>query len=120
MAEEEPKLNNARLQTFGGYVCIHSFVPVDPAKGIWKGIQLVQPDQRSEIFPYVYFSRNYMPETNDLDKVFPEVEWTDPELIGVPFLLVQKEKLLFGLVPSPKHGIVLPAPQSIRRPRPQM
>jgi hypothetical protein len=104
----EPKLNNSMLRTFGAYVVVHSVECVDQAKGIFRGVQLVEPEVRSEVMPYVYFSRNYDSATNDLDKMFPEIQWDDAELIGLPFILVQKEKLLFGYMPSPKHGIIIP------------
>jgi hypothetical protein len=117
MSDVKPKLNNARVKTFGAYVVIHSFEPVleTPYVNIWKGIQLVQPEQRETVYPEVYFSRLYSPDINDLDKIFPEIVWDDCELIGVPCLFVQKEKLLFGYQPS--STILLPAPKQMERPR---
>ncbi len=111
----DDRLNNARLKTFGGYVPIYDIEAVDIEKGIYKGKQLVEPEQRNEIMPTVVFHRNYFPETNDFDKIYTEIELSD-EWIGVPLFLVPKEKLLFGYLPSPKHGIMLPKPKIIRRP----
>lgn len=104
----ETKLNNARLKTFGAYIVVHSIGVVNEELQIWKGVQLVEPEQRDKLSPEIFFSRKYDMETNDLDKIFPEIVWDDCELIGVPCLFVQKEKLLFGYEPCTKEGIILP------------
>jgi hypothetical protein len=115
---KECKLNNARVKTFGAYVVIHSYEVVNEELQIWKGIQLVQPDQREDIMPQIYFSRKYTPDINDLDLIFPEIVWSDPDLIGVPCLFVQKEKLLFGYMPH--STILVPLPKkAVRRGIPQ-
>lgn len=109
----ETKLNNARLKTFGGYVIIHSIEAVNEELKIWRGVQLVEPERREELSPQIFFSRNYNTDINDLDKIFPEIVWDDCDLIGVPCLFVQKEKLLFGYEPS--SIILKPAIKPIAR-----
>jgi len=111
---EETKLNNARIQTFGAYIPVYDVEEVNRKKGIWRGKRIVEPEMREEEWPFVYFSRLYDPETNDLDKIFPELQWDDPELLGVPFVLIQKEKLLFRYMPS--SLIALPRPKGRIRP----
>jgi len=112
-----PELNNARLKSFGSYIVVYNYEVVNEEMNIWKGIQYQEPEQRNELLPYVYFSRNYYPDTTDFDKLWPEIVWDDESLIGVPCLLVQKEKLLFGYLPAPEGGIILPKPKTIKFPQ---
>jgi hypothetical protein len=102
------KLNNARIACFGGYVPVYDLECVDTKQEIYKGKQITQPEQRKESSPFLFFSRSYKPDINELDQIFKEISFDD-KLLGVPFILVPKEKLLFGYQPSPKHGVLLPA-----------
>lgn len=116
--KDEKKLNNARIKCFGGYVPVHDIECVDVKQGIYKAKQIVEPEQRQELMPCIVFHRNYQPEINDLDIIFVEITLDDTWL-GVPITLIPKEKLLFGYLPSPKHGIMLPGPKTVKMPRRQ-
>jgi len=86
--------NNATLVPMGGLVPIERYEVYDKERKIWKG-HLVIP-ATSGAPDIIYFSRNYQPEINELDQIFVEIEFTDTEILGVPFLMVPKEKFLFG------------------------
>ncbi len=107
-------LSNARLQTFGGYIPIYDYVCYNAELKIWRGKPLPQPGQREEQMPTLFFSRKYQPDINDMDVVFCEYEFKDKSLVGERFLLVPKEKLLFGYTDS--STIVLPPPRLSKRP----
>ena len=91
-----PVRNNAMLVPMGGLVPIEDYelYKKDDNVEIWKG-KLVIPG-KSDTPDIIYFSRFYQPDINDLDKIFVEIEITDLNILGVPFILVPKEKFLFG------------------------
>lgn len=110
----KPILNNAVLQTFATYRAVYDVSCVDEKQKIWKGRPVVGASM--SVMPgggdavehgWIYFSRIYS-DTNDWDKVYPEFEFNG-DLIGSPFLLIPKEKILFGYNP-PTEGILLPPP----------
>jgi len=105
----KPERTNATIIPMGGLVPIHDYeeyLKTDTVN-IWKGRVVIPPVQGAP--DVVYFSRKYQPEVNELDQIFVEIEIEDTELIGVPFLLVPKEKMIFAYSPStflhlPKKG----------------
>ena len=93
------KLNNAVLLPYGAYFPVYDIESVDAKQKIWKGkrvphlaMGLAAQDKNKIIF----FSRAYYPEVNDMDMVYPEIEFKSKAIIGVKFWLIPKEKLLFG------------------------
>jgi len=112
------ELNQARIRTFGGFIPVYQISIVDEEQKIWKGKPIVDVEARSQIKNReVFFSREYLPDTNELDKVYHEVHFEDEEILGVEFWLIPKEKLLFGYDEAPKEGIILPKPNTIPFPR---
>lgn len=93
MEETKPTRNNATIIPMGGTLPICDYTCFNKEHNIWRGT-LVVPQKNAN--PNVFFSRKYQPEINDLDKIFVEIEITELEILGVPFLLVPKEKLMFG------------------------
>jgi hypothetical protein len=91
--EEVLVRNNATIIPMGGSLPIMDYTLYNEEHKIWRGT-LVVPQKNAA--PIIYFSRKYQPEVNELDQIFVEIEITDPELLGVPFILVPKEKLMFG------------------------
>ena len=110
--EEAPVRNNATLVPMGGLVPIESYEVWNEELQIWKGKLVIPPGSGAP--DIVYFSRKYQPEINELDQIFVEIEILSTELIGVPFIMVPKEKFMFGYFKGsdklilPKKNIKLP------------
>jgi hypothetical protein len=107
--------NNAQIIPMGGSLPVSDYECFDEDLQIWKGNLIVPGTNGNKV---IFFSRKYQPEINDLDKLFVEIEITDPELLGVPFILVPKEKLMFGYERATTDGII--RPQLIKPARPHM
>ena len=99
--------NNACIFTLGAYKAVYAIEEVDAEQKIWKGRPLPLPinigqGKPSMMHPpehgWLFFSRMYHKE-NDWDRYYPEIEIKDTSIAGVPFLLVPKEKQLFGYEP---------------------
>lgn len=110
------ELNNARLKCFGSGVPVYNWTVVDTERGIWKGTRIIEPGTPADTFETVYFSRSYDTENNDLDRMIHEYEFLDPAIVGVPFLVVPKEKVIFGY-DSPSTVIAKP-PVKLAAPSP--
>ena len=108
---EKPKLNNARLQSFGGYFAIYDVQLVDEKQNIYKGRPVMGPISKTTLpsniieADWVFFIDEY-DDRNDWDRLYHQLSFDD-NLLGQPFVLVPKEKLLFKYSP-PTEGIVLP------------
>ena len=66
---------------------------------MWKGTMVPHLTRSMGKTPddkIVFFTRNYQPDVNDMDLVYPEIEFKSKAIIGVKFWLIPKEKLLFG------------------------
>jgi len=96
LADIQKGRNNSQIFPLGGKVPICNYELIDEAQQIWKGELVLNASSRADEAKTIYFSRFYQPEVNDLDKIFTEVIFDDAELLGVPFILVPKEKFLFG------------------------
>jgi hypothetical protein len=109
--------NNATIFPMGGSIPICEYEIYNEEHQIWKG-KLVIPPSASGASDVVFFSRFYQPEINDLDKLFVEIEMEATDLIGIPFILVPKEKLMFGYFAG-SSTIVIPKKKIIKHPRMQ-
>lgn len=101
------KPNNACVFVTSKYRAVYDVEEVDEKQKIWKGKPVPLPLRESKGKPsfmtapdrsLLFFSRMYH-EENDWDRFYPEIEITDTEIAGVPFLLVPIEKVLFGYEP---------------------
>ena len=92
--------NNARLKCLGAFLPVRDWEVVDTKQKIWKGVPLLQWGMRDNPAPFVFFSREYLPDANDMDKVFHEYEIKNESILGCQVLLVPKEKLLFAYEPG--------------------
>lgn len=113
--KEKPKLNDARYTSLGSYRALYDIRAVDEEKKIWKGrpiidfsMQKMPGVQKASETAWVFFSREY-DDRNDWDRLYHEIEIDDEEILGQPFILVPKEKILFAYDPPPV-GIILPHP----------
>jgi len=114
---KDKRFNNARLQTMGAYYPLYDIECVDTKQEIYRGKPYVQPEEREESWPFIYYSGKYHPEINDFDKIYIPIELGE-DLTGVKITLIPKEKLIFKYMPH--TSILLPAPNSIKmRRRPQ-
>jgi len=119
--QEIPSLNQARMQSFGAYRAFYDIQPVDEEKKIWRGRPIIEASVQQKFggtpealqTGWVFFTREY-DDRNDWDRLYHEFWFEDARILGQPFLLVPKEKLLFGYNPPPKGGIVLPGPGIFR------
>lgn len=109
--------NNATIFPMGGSIPICEYELYNEEHQIWKG-KLVIPPGKAGAPDVVFFSRKYQPEINDLDKLFVEMEMENTDLLGIPFILVPKEKLLFGYYGG-SGTVILPPPARITRPHMQ-
>ena len=116
--KHKPKLNNARFKSYGAYIAVYDFELKDKEQEIWVGTPVLEVEQRKDNLAQVVFTRRTNKEINDMDIVYPEV-LLDSSWMGVPILLVPKEKLLFQYMSSPKHGIMLPRIRLGEQRRPQ-
>lgn len=106
---------NFLLIVFGGYTPITDVEVYDEKQKIYKGTIVENPSQENKMpFKTIYFSRSYLPDYNELDKVYTEIHITNTELIGKEFFLVPKEKLLFGYETWDKN-IIIPKMSEMKR-----
>ena len=105
------ELNNARMNTLGGYKALYDIEVVDEKQKLWRGTPMPEEHMKRPGMPkppeavFIFFSRDYEIQTgdqkiNDWDLLYHEYEITDESLFGVKILLVPKEKLLFGFEPE--------------------
>ncbi len=84
--------------------CLSQYIPVvdpelvDAKQKLWKAERVLEPGTPDNAADIVYFSRRSVPD-NDFDKLWPEIEIKNERIIGKPFFLVPKDKLLFTYDP---------------------
>lgn len=108
-------MNNARMATFGSYRAVFDVQCVDDGQKIWKGRPVIEERMKKIGIPipedpgWIFFSREYdtRENKNDWDLLYHEFIFPDEKILGVPFMLVPKEKLLFGYN-EPTKSILLP------------
>jgi hypothetical protein len=112
----------ARIQCFNGLVPIKDWKVFNKAKGIYVGERIEQPgavpvrgQQGQDFLKTVYFSRVYNP-ANEIDRMLCEYEITEATVLGFPFLLIPKEKVLF--LYDPPTFILKPAMNTFGPKRP--
>lgn len=113
---EKQKLNNARVIMLGHYLAVYNIECIDKQQKIWRGEPVPDLAQRAAGEKFMFFSRKYDKENNDMDKILPELHFTDTNILGVEFYLIPKDKILFGYEPPPKMGILIPKVVPIRQP----
>ena len=109
--------NQAQIVPMGSNVPIIEYELYNKELQIWKGKLAIPPGSGAP--DIIYFSRKYQPDINELDQIFVEIEIEDTELLGVPFILVPKEKFLFGYFNAPGEGIIIPTKPVLSRPHRQ-
>lgn len=109
-------LNSARLRCFGSYMPITNVILVDEDQQIWKGDRIIEVGSPIDVAETVYFSREYRPKTNELDRILTEKYFDDDSIIGTPFFLIPKEKILFGYDKPPTTIHLPPVKRSSSRP----
>lgn len=104
MSKKEQKKNEeARLQVQAEFFALYDIEPYDVEQNIYKGRLLEQcrvgpfkdVDDKVEFF----FSRDYDPENNDMDKIWRELNFGD-ELVGTKFTLVPGNKIRLFYYPE--------------------
>ena len=86
--------NNARVLTLNGYQMVTAVELVDAEQGIFKGEIVKQPEQKNSVGSTLFFRRDSGVDT-EFDSMWPYIDFKTTELIGFPFVLVPKEKILF-------------------------
>ncbi len=110
--------NNARIGCMGKFA-IQDIEPVDTqakkaweirkTDGIWRGLIVFDTNTPTNLLSdTIFFSRHYDRENSDMDRMLEEYAIDDESIIGVKFLLVPREKMLFFYSPTPEGGIVVP------------
>jgi len=89
--------DNNRIHCFGRYVPLYDVECVDEKQQIWRGKRIVEINTPENAMLTIYFSRFYDRKNNDMDRVCQEYEIHDDKLMGEKFVLVPKEKILFGI-----------------------
>lgn len=88
-------LNNADVRFIGG-LGLMECEEVDADKHIWRG-KIIHEEEKGS-FMWTYFSRLYSPD-NDLDKMLHEYVIEDESILGVKFMIVPREKIMFRYTP---------------------
>ena len=83
--------NNARIKCISVYFAVHDYALIDKGQGIWRGNRVIEVGTPADAFTSIYFTRESRP-----DDVLQEYEFESTKLIGFPFLLVPKDRMLFG------------------------
>jgi hypothetical protein len=109
-------LNDARIKCFGSGVPVFDVECVDAVQSIWRGTRILEPGTPQDAYLTVYFSRAYNYDKSDLDRMLYEYHFDDPSLLGVPFLVVPKEKVIFGF--DPPSETILKPPVKLQAPGP--
>lgn len=110
--------NNARIGCMSRFA-IQDIEPVDAVAklgvenqkidGVWKGLVVFDANMPKNLLSdVVFFSRHYDRKNSDMDRMLEEYAIDDESIIGVKFLLVSREKLLFFYAATPKGGIIVP------------
>jgi len=105
------KLNNAQIKCIG-CIAIYDYEEVDAEQNIWKGTPVFQAEADIEERT-IFFSRKYDRVNSDVDRMLDEYVVKDESVIGVPFILIPKEKMLF-LYQPPSTIIRVPTKVSRR------
>lgn len=85
----------------------------DEKRKIWKGAILKETEQANTLGKEVFFSRKYEPDKNEMDTIIQEYMFEeDDDLLGISFLLIPTEKILFIYEPS---SILVKTPIRIQR-----
>jgi hypothetical protein len=105
----EPKIvtpkdeREIRLEVQREFVAMYKIEPYDMEQKIYKGkiipTSRVGPWAGLTDRDWVFFSRRYEPENNDLDKVFVEEKY-GPEMTGYEFTLIPGNKIRMFYVPE--------------------
>ena len=103
LALPEKEQKGCTLEVQREYMGLYNIEPVDEKQAIFRG-QLIPTSRRGQWAnitdrDWIYFSRRYDPEGNDLDKVFIE-EHYDDSLTGFAFTLIPGNKIRMFYVPE--------------------
>ena len=77
-----------------GCTAIFDYTCVDEQQQIWKGRPVFDPSSK-DYGRWIFFSRRYDSVNSDIDRMIEEYEVFDESLIGVKFVLVPSQKILF-------------------------
>ncbi len=94
--------NNADITIQKEYIALTDIQEFDKEQCLWSGHILPQQQKHlpnSSDRDVIYFSRDYNPDVNDMDKVFKEIEFDD-SLAGIPFTMVPFNKVRLFYVPE--------------------
>jgi len=104
---KDSKRNNAQLGIMNKSFPVVDWEIYDVKQEIWRGRILEQTEQEKNLGGgniQIFFSRS-VDKDSEYDRLLKMYEFSD-ELVGVPFLLVPKEKVLF--VYQPASHIMIP------------
>ena len=104
------KLNSADARFTNHFAFIEIEV-VDEKIGLWKG-KPIMPSGPEEAFKFGFFSRKYDRKNSDIDRMLEEFWVEDESILGVKFLLVPREKVLFAYNPP---SSIIKVPRGISR-----
>ncbi len=104
--------NKSLLIPLSGWVPVRDLEVVDEEQLIWRGTIVDHPHQEMD-GRLVYFSREYLPEVNELDQIYKEKFFSDESIRGFPFWMIPKEKLFFTQMPA--SSIVRPDPRTFSK-----
>ena len=106
----DDRRNNARIGCFS-HIAVYDVEVVDEERGISRGKIIADDTSKSKDGTIIFFSSLYSKD-NDMDKMLHQYEIVDEKLMGVPFTLVPKEKMLFIYE---EHTIIARPPRKIAR-----
>lgn len=98
--KEEKK---AMLQVQAEFFALYDIEPYDIDQKLYKGkmIEQCRVEQFANVTDNVdfFFSRDYQPDANDMDKIFKEIKFSE-DLIGTEFTLVPGNKIRLFYLPE--------------------
>jgi hypothetical protein len=115
--QTEPVCNDADVSVQAEYIALYNVRPFDEEQNLYQGQVLPQMQKQLKNCTdrmIVIFQRNYDPDKNDIDKVYPEIKF-DRRLTNVDFNLVPFNKVrlfytpesFIKVVTNPKHKRIL-------------
>lgn len=86
--------NNASILPMNGYMAVGNVEMTDTKNNVFRGEIVRNRDQNEIKAKWVYFRRDSGVDV-EFDQMWPYMDFESEDLLGFPFLLVPKEKILF-------------------------
>ncbi len=94
-------MNNARIKTMNRTVPVCNIKCYNEEHDIWTGEVIKDNEMQETLGHFVFFSRYYNSEENEMDQVLKEYHFpADDNVIGIEFWIIPSEKIIFLYEPA--------------------